>query len=297
MVRKELLVLGFASTAVGFTLGRLASRPAREPLRVTSTLRGGAATGQGRVAVVTGGSRGIGAAVCKILAKQGYKVVVNYRSNADMAAAVVADIEKEGGVAVAVQADIAVEADVQRLFAETRRLLGPVAALVNNAAIIGPRGSLTGDDAVDDWAAELRTLIETNVVSAMGCIKEAVADMSTARGGSGGSIVSVSSGSAMIGSPLLYGVSKGALNSVQNGLVKELAAQGVRINSVAPGMTKTDMVPDDVAARNKGTIPLGRVGEPEEIAATIAFLLGDESSYTSGACIRVAGGRPMGGLQ
>ena len=200
-------------------------------------------------------------------------------------------------MAVAVQADIAVEADVKRLFAETRRLLGPVAALVNNAAIIGPRGSLTGDDAVDDWAAELRTLIETNVVSAMGCIKEAVADMSTARGGGGGSIVSVSSGSAMIGSPLLYGVSKGALNSVQNGLVKELAAQGVRINSVAPGMTKTDMVPDDVAARNKGTIPLGRVGEPEEIAATIAFLLGDESSYTSGACIRVAGGRPMGGLQ
>ena len=100
----------------------------------------------------------------------------------------------------------------------------------------------------------------------------------------------------MIGSPLLYGVSKGALNSVQNGLVKELAAQGVRINSVAPGMTKTDMVPDDVAARNKGTIPLGRVGEPEEIAATIAFLLGDGLD-TSGRASRVAGGRPMGGLR
>lgn len=251
-----------------------------------------------RIALVTGGSRGIGAATCKLLAAQGYRVAVNYTSSRAKAEAVVAEIEAAGGVAVAIKADVSKLDEVKAMFDTAESALGgTVTHLVNNAGLLGPRNySLLGTEPTQIYN-DVAALLATNLFGPLACCREAAERMSTQRGGAGGAIVNVSSGSALIGTPMPYAVSKGALNSMQAGCVKELAAHGVRVNSVSPGLTKTDMVDPGALANGVQNIPLGRGGEPHEVAAVICFLLSDAASYCSGANIRVAGGKPMGGLQ
>lgn len=242
-----------------------------------------------KVTIVTGGSRGIGAATAKLLANHGHAVCVNYVSNADAAKSVVNEIEASGGRAIAVQADTAVEADVLRMFETVDKELGTLTGLVNNAGTNGRRTRV--DDLQPD---EIRQLLDINVLGCIICAREAVKRMSTTHGGQGGAIVNVSSGSANLGNPgigVLYATSKGALNSFSNGLAQEVAAEGVRVNIVAPGMTQTDMPGADRIAAQASKIPMGRVAEPVEVAEAIYFLLSDNASYIAGANIRVGGGR------
>jgi len=242
-----------------------------------------------KVTIVTGGSRGIGAATAKLLASHGHAVCVNYLSNADASSKVVSEIEAAGGRALAVQADTSVEADVMRMFETVDKELGTLTGLVNNAGTNGRRTRV--DDLRSDEVCEL---LDINVLGCIICAREAVKRMSTAHGGKGGAIVNVSSGSANIGNPgigVLYATSKGALNSFSIGLAQEVAAEGVRVNIVAPGMTQTDMPGADRIAAQASKIPMGRVAEPIEVAEAIYFLLSDNASYIAGANIRVGGGR------
>jgi len=245
------------------------------------------------VAVVTGGSRGIGAACCRQLAARGYGVVVAYRSDDASAASVSEEIAACGGRAVTVRADVSREEDVVRLFEVADTAFGPssrLAVLVNNAGVLGPAGSLQEVATAD----QLRAVCDTNVVGPLLCCREAERRMSTKHGGQGGSIVQVSSGSAYIGSPLLYAASKGALNSLTIGLVRPLAEGGVRINTVSPGMTDTDLVADAAQTFDFSQIPLGRMGTPDEIASVVCWLASEDAAYVAGANVRAAGGRPPG---
>lgn len=243
-----------------------------------------------KVAVVTGASRGIGAACARALGQCGYDVCVNYRSAASEAAAVVKDIEAAGARAIAVQADVGIEADVARLFETVDEELGVLDALVNNAGIFGPSSRV---DALPRDALE--AVLAVNVIGLIRCSQEAVRRMSSTHGGRGGAIVNISSGSAYIGnagSGVHYAVSKGAVNSFTIGLSQEVAGEGIRVNAVSPGMTRTDMPSQAALERAGPNIPMARIGEPEEIAAAVLWLLSDAASYTAGANIRVAGGRP-----
>ena len=243
-----------------------------------------------KVALVTGGSRGIGAAACRLLARDGWDVAVNYRTDAPAAEAVVADVTAAGRRAIAIQGDVGEEADVIRMFETAERALGPVTGLVNSAGVIGPKGR------VEALTAEaIEALLRTNVIGSILTCREAVKRMSTKHGGQGGAIVNVSSGSAYIGNPgtgVLYAISKGAVNSLHIGLSQEVGGEGIRVNAVSPGMTATDMVTEEAIQRSISAIPMGRVGAPEEIAEAIAWLMSDRASYVAGANIRVAGGRP-----
>lgn len=252
--------------------------------------------------VVTGGSRGIGAATCRLLASKGYDVAVNYRSGEDEARSVCDGIEalrklsSEGeasgyvGSAFPVKADVSVESDVANLFESVQSHFGaPPTGLVNNAGILGPREA----DVVELSCEELGTVLATNVYGPFFCCREFVKRTSTKRGGKGGAIVNVSSGSAYTGRPLLYAMSKGALDSMMAGLSQSLPSEGIRINAVAPGVTETDMVTPEMIENVIPLIPMGRAGKPEEIAEVIAFLLGDGGGgYCCGAKVRAAGGRP-----
>ncbi len=242
------------------------------------------------VAIVTGASRGIGAAVARLLGANGYHVCVNYRAGKDAAERVVADIEKKGSRALAVAADVARMDQVRRLFETVDQQLGPVTALVNNAGIHGPRGR------VDALALEdLQQVLAVNVVGLIACSQEAVRRMSTRHGGTGGAIVNISSGAAYIGNPgdgVQYSVSKGAVNSFTIGLSQEVAAEGIRVNAVSPGLTRTDMPEPDALKQGATVIPMGRVAHPEEIAEAVFWLLSEKASFVAGANIRVAGGRP-----
>ena len=243
-----------------------------------------------KVALVTGGSRGIGAAACRLLARDGWDVAVNYRADAPAAEAVVADVTAAGRCAIAIQGDVGDEADVVRMFETAERALGPLTGLVNSAGVIGPKGRV---DALTVEAVE--ALLRTNVIGSILTCREAVKRMSTKHGGQGGAIVNVSSGSAYIGNPgtgVLYAISKGAVNSLHIGLSQEVGGEGIRVNAVSPGMTATDMVTEEAIRRSMSAIPMGRVGEPEEIAEAIAWLMSDRASYVAGANIRVSGGRP-----
>ena len=251
-------------------------------------------------AVVTGGSRGIGAAVCKELAKNGFDVVVVYRSGEQEAQGVVAACLTAGdgsSRAVAMQADVGEEADVVRLFEsvdEWRNEAGSaLKVLVNNAGVLGPKGPKEGglQQLTTD---KMLAVLKINAVGPALCVREAERRMSTAHGNSGGSIVQISSGSAYIGTPLIYATSKGALNSLTIGLVASLARQGIRINTISPGMTQTDMIVDTLPSFDMSQIPLGRPGTPQEIADCVAWLVSDAASYVAGANVRVAGGRPPG---
>lgn len=242
---------------------------------------------------MTGGSRGIGAATAKLAAAQGYQVCVNYLTNQQAADAVVADIRSAGGTAVAMKADLAVEAEIVELFQRVDQKLGPVTALVNNAGILEQQSSLLDMD-----ERRLQRVFATNVVGPMLCAREAVKRMSTKLGGKGGAIVNVSSAAARLGAAgeyIDYAASKGALDTFTIGLSKEVAEQGIRVNSVRPGFIYTDIhasggEPGRVD-RVKDSIPMKRGGQPEEVAQAILWLLSEQASYATGTFIDLAGGR------
>lgn len=243
-----------------------------------------------KIALVTGGSRGIGAAACRLLARDGWDVAVNYARDGAAADKVADAVRAAGRRGITVQADVGDEDQVVAMFETVERDLGPIDGLVNSAGIVGPVGRV---DALKP--EDIDRVLKTNVVGCILTCREAVKRMSTKYGGRGGAIVNVSSGSAYIGNPgaqVLYAISKGAVNSLHVGLSQEVAGEGIRVNAVSPGMTATDMVTDEAASANIGRIPMGRLGEPEEIAEAIVWLMGDKAAYTAGANIRVAGGRP-----
>jgi len=239
--------------------------------------------------VITGASRGIGAATARLAASRGWRVVGSYLERLEPAEAVVAEIVAAGGEAIAVQADTSNEADVTLLFDTAEQRFGPIAGLVNNAGING------GPVAVADMStAELRTMIDTNIFGAFLCAREAVRRMATDRGGQGGAIVNLGSVAARLGSPgerVHYATSKGAVVSMSHGLAKEVIRSGIRVNCVSPGLTKTEMNPADRLAKLIPNVPIGRVGGPDEIARVILFLLSEESSYMVGVDVTVSGGR------
>ena len=245
------------------------------------------------VVLITGGSRGIGAATARLAAQQGYAVCVNYRTAREAAESVVGEITAAGGRAIAAQADVAVEDDVVRLFETCDRELGRLSALVNNAAILETQTRSANID-----RARLERVFATNVFGAFACAREAVRRMSTTHGGTGGAIVNVSSVAARIGSPgeyVDYAASKGALDTMTVGLALEVAQEGIRVNGVRPGFIYTDMhasggEPGRVD-RVKAAIPMRRGGHADEVARAILWLLSDDASFTTGSFVDVAGGR------
>jgi NAD(P)-dependent dehydrogenase (short-subunit alcohol dehydrogenase family) len=243
--------------------------------------------------LVTGGGRGIGAAVARLGAARGYTVCVNYRRDAAAAEAVVAAIAAAGGRALAVQADVAREDEVERLFADVDAALPPLTALVNNAGSAGQVNRLE-----EAPAETIRQVMDLNVLGSIWCARAAIRRMARRHGGRGGAIVNISSGAATIGSPgeyVWYAASKGAIDSLTLGLAKENASEGIRVNAVAPGFVRTEIHADsgmpDRLEKVAPTMPIGRAAEPEEIAEAVLWLLSDAASYTTGAILRVAGGR------
>lgn len=240
-----------------------------------------------QVTIITGGSRGIGAATARRLAADGHHVAIGYRADADAASRVVQQISDAGGRCIAMRFDTADEDDIEHAFASTAAELGPVTALVNNAGITSPLGKLA-----DTRTEDLRRLIDVNVVGALMCARMAARSLSR-----GGSIVNVSSAAATLGSPgeyVHYAASKGAVDALTVGLAKELAPAGIRVNGVAPGIIRTDIhalsgMPDR-PDRMTDRIPIGRAGEPGEVAEAIAWLVSPAASYTTGTTIRIAGG-------
>jgi NAD(P)-dependent dehydrogenase (short-subunit alcohol dehydrogenase family) len=238
-------------------------------------------TAADRLTVVTGGSRGIGAATTRLLAARGHRVVLSYRAARDQAEALAAEV---GGLAV--RADVADEHDVEALFAAASDL-GPITGVVINAGITSPAGPLADTD-----TADLRRVVDVNVTGALLCARQAARRLDR-----GGAIVSISSAAATLGSPgeyVHYAAGKAAVDAMTVGLAKELGPRGIRVNAVAAGTVRTDIhrlsgMPDR-ADRVAGIIPLRRAGEPGEIAAAVAWLLSDEASFTTGAVLRVAGG-------
>jgi NAD(P)-dependent dehydrogenase (short-subunit alcohol dehydrogenase family) len=246
-----------------------------------------------KVVLVTGASRGIGAATARLAARRGYAVCVNYLRDAAAADTVVADILAAGGRALAVQADIADEAQVRRLFDACTDALGPLAALVNNAGILAPQSRV-----IDMDLARWQRVFATNVFGSFLCAREAVARLSTARGGAGGAIINVSSAASRLGSAgeyVDYAASKGAIDSFTLGLAREVAGEGIRVNAVRPGFIATDIHASGGEPgrleRVRAGIPLGRGGGADEVAEAIVWLLSDAASYTTGALLDVSGGR------
>lgn len=245
------------------------------------------------VILITGASRGIGAATARLAGQRGYSVCVNYRSNRAAAETVVADIERDGAKAVAVAADVAVERDVVRLFETCDKTLGSLTALVNNAGILEAQTRVENID-----AARVARIFATNVIGPFVCAREAVRRMSTRHGGAGGAIVNVSSGASRLGSPgeyVDYAASKGAIDTMTIGLAQEVAQEGIRVNAVRAGYIYTEMhasggEPGRVD-RVKQFVPMRRGGTADEVARAILWLLSDDASYTTGSFIDVTGGK------
>jgi NAD(P)-dependent dehydrogenase (short-subunit alcohol dehydrogenase family) len=243
--------------------------------------------------LITGGSRGIGAATARLAGQRGYSVCITYLHSQAAAEAVVADITASGGQAHAIAADVSAERDVIRLFEHIDAQLGPVVALVNNAGILDRQMRV---DQMD--AARLQRMFTTNIVGPFLCAREAVRRMSTRYGGIGGAIVNVSSGAARLGAPgeyVDYAASKGAIDTFTIGLAKEVATEGIRVNAVRPGVIYTEIhasggEPERVD-RVKASVPMQRGGQVEEVAHAILWLLSEEASYVTGACLDVTGGR------
>jgi NAD(P)-dependent dehydrogenase (short-subunit alcohol dehydrogenase family) len=245
------------------------------------------------VLLVTGGSRGLGAAVALLAAARGYAVAVNYASNAKAADEVVRAIGSQGGLAIALQADVAREDDILAMFAAVDRQLGPLTALVNNAGVVDMTAR------VDEMSvARLKRMFDINVIGAIVCAREAVRRMSTKHGGAGGAIVNVSSAASRLGSPgqyVDYAAAKGAIDAFTLGLAKEVAGEGIRVNAVRPGLIETDIhasggIPDRVR-QLQHLVPMQRGGSPAEVAQAILWLLSPEASYTTMSLIDVSGGR------
>jgi NAD(P)-dependent dehydrogenase (short-subunit alcohol dehydrogenase family) len=246
-----------------------------------------------KVMIVTGGARGIGAATARLAAASGYAVCINYLRNQDAADAVVASIAANGGVAMSVQADVAIESEVVALFEQVDAVLGGITALVNNA------GMLEKQSRVEDMGFErIKRTLAVNVIGSFICSREAVRRMSTSRGGNGGGIVNVSSRASRMGSPgeyVDYAASKAAVDTLTIGLAKEVAAEGIRVNAVCPGVIYTEIHASGGEPmrvdRVKEAIPMKRGGHVDEVAKAILWLLSEEASYTTGAFIDVSGGR------
>ncbi|MDR6294217.1 NAD(P)-dependent dehydrogenase (short-subunit alcohol dehydrogenase family) [Inquilinus ginsengisoli] len=236
--------------------------------------------------IVTGGGRGIGAAIARRAARDGWAVCVNYRSDAASAAAVAAEIAGAGGQAIAVAGDTSVEDDIRALFDQAEAAFGPVRGLVNNAGITGRNGPLAELE-----ADTLRRVVDVNLIGPILCAREAVRRFRAA--GTKGVIVSLSSGAAQSGSPgeyVHYAATKGAVESFTLGLGRELAAEGIRVNAVSPGMIRTGIHEPGRLDRVTARIPAGRPGEPEDVAEAVAWMLSDAARYTTATVLKVAGG-------
>ena len=245
------------------------------------------------IVLITGGSRGIGAATARLASARGYHVAFTYLERASTAQALADEIASSGGTAIALQADVSIEADVLRVFRDIDTRLGRLTALVNNAGVLERQMRLDEMD-VRRWTR----VLTTNVIGSFVCAREAVRRMSTRHGGQGGAIVNVSSMASVIGGAneyIDYAASKGAVDSMTVGLAREVATEGVRVNGVRPGPIRTEIhasggEPGRVD-RIKTAIPMQRGGEPEEVAAAVMWLLSDEASYLTGALLDVSGGR------
>jgi NAD(P)-dependent dehydrogenase (short-subunit alcohol dehydrogenase family) len=243
--------------------------------------------------IVTGGSRGIGASTALLAARSGWRVVVNYQSNAVAADAVISSIRAEGGNAAMFKANVADEAAVLAMFDFAEEMFGPVTGLVNNAGILGQSSAFI-DISLDRW----RAIAEVNTVGTFLCAREAARRMSTSRGGRGGTIVNISSMAAVLGGAgefIDYASSKGAVDTLTIGLAKELAPQGIRVNGVRPGLIDTEIHASsgdpDRAQRLSASVPMQRVGTSEEVAEAVVWLLSQKSAYVTGKFVDVSGGR------
>lgn len=242
-----------------------------------------------KVLLVTGGSRGIGAAIVRLAAKRGYDVAINYLSDASAADAIAAEVRAAGRRALTVKGDMAQEADVQRTFATIDKELGRITHLVYNSGSTGGYSRLEDAD-----TAMMRSVLELNVLGALMCVKAAAARMSAKKGGQGGAIVLISSMAATLGSAgeyVWYAASKGAVDTMTIGLSRELASENIRVNAVSPGLIETTLHPPGRLERLAPMMPIQRAGKPEEVAEAVMFLLSDASSYTTGTNLRVSGGR------
>lgn len=245
-----------------------------------------------KVAIITGGGRGIGAATAQLFANNGYAVCINYKSNSEVAAQVAEAITRNGGKCITVQADVSQEEDVARLFSTVDQELGQISVLVNNAGILKTQMRLE-----EMTADRINAILVNNVTSYFLCCREAVKRMSTRHGGVGGVIVNVSSGASRSGSPneyIDYAASKGAIDTLTKGLSLEVASEGIRVNCVRPGLIHTDMHADggepERIERLKSVIPLQRGGKPEEVAEAIYWLASEKSSFSTGNYLDLAGG-------
>jgi NAD(P)-dependent dehydrogenase (short-subunit alcohol dehydrogenase family) len=254
---------------------------------------GNSAMTAGKVLLVTGGGRGIGAAVARLGAAAGYRVAVNYASNEPAAQAVVEQIKTAGGEAFAVKGDVGSEADILAMFSAVDQRFGRLDALVNNAGVVDRKSR------VDEMSLQrLERMMRINVIGSILCAREAVKRMSTKSGGQGGAIVNLSSVAAELGSPgeyVDYAASKGAIDTFTVGLAREVAEEGIRVNAVRPGTIDTEIHASggqpDRASRVAPSIPMKRPGTADEIARAVLFLLSDEAAYTTGAILDVSGGR------
>ena len=241
------------------------------------------------VLLVAGGSRGIGAATCRMAAARGHDVAVNYKSNAKAAQDVVDAVKAAGGKAIAIQGDMVSEDTVARVFEEAAKALGPITRFVHSAGIGGKNSKLEAAS-----AQNLRDVLDVNLYGGLLCAREAVRRMSTARGGPGGSIVLLSSIASVTGGAneyVFYAAAKGGIDALTNGLAREVVKEDIRVNAIRPGPTRTDIHEPGRLERITPLLPMGRAAEPEEIAEAILFLLSDAASYITGAVLNVSGGR------
>jgi len=241
------------------------------------------------VLLIAGGSRGIGAATAKLAGTRGYDVAVNYKTNSNAAAGVVEAVKKAGGKAIAVQGDMALEKDIERVFDATTDGLGPITHFVHSSGIIGDNSRL---DEVS--SATIREVLDLDTFGALLCLRACVRHMSTKHGGKGGSIVMLSSMAAPLGGAnecVWYAAAKAGVDSMVIGVSREVAKEGMRVNAITPGVIDTDIQPPGRVERVTPMLPMGRAGQADEVAEAVLFLLSDGASYINGANLRVSGGR------